>query len=387
MKTPTGEQTVQKALRKGRMVFMAALAFSFLCNLLRLTGPLFILLVYDSVLSSGSEETLVALFMLVATLLVTMGMVDYARRRLLARFGAQFQEQLEDAIFRHTPRSEFLKTNQVKPVAGLSDLDSIRGFFHSNAVIALLDVFWAPLFLAVVFIFHWVLGLLVIGGLLLLAVLNFVKTHFASERSDQAATNSQKIKTLKDMILTSRNVLKSQSLVADFNTRWLSARRDSRDSSITLSDWSSWFSISSRQLKMLLQYTILAAGALLTLNGQITVGVMITSMFLSVRVFAPVEQFLREWPVIRRAIENWKFLKQNFTGREAQQEFDELWNLEPELQVVSLSKKSPFTGKQILRGINLKLDPGTVTEIIGGRATQTHQNGAPVGLVHSGGAS
>ena len=152
MATLIAENIVRSAFRSGRRIFALAIAFSFLCNLLRLTGPLFILLVYDRVLSSGSVETLVVLFSLVVAFMITMGMVDYARRRLLARFGAQFQERVEEELFRSTPKENFLNTGQVKPVAGLSDIDAVRGFFHSSAIIAVLDVVWAPIFLAVIFI-------------------------------------------------------------------------------------------------------------------------------------------------------------------------------------------------------------------------------------------
>ena len=85
--------------------------FSFLYNLLRLTGPLFMILIYDRVLPSRSEATLVALFLLVVTFLIVMSMLDYSRRRILARFGAQFQESVEDHIFSSTKRDAYLTRN------------------------------------------------------------------------------------------------------------------------------------------------------------------------------------------------------------------------------------------------------------------------------------
>jgi ATP-binding cassette subfamily C protein len=365
MSTSNDPDILRAAVHSGRKTFAIAIGFSFLCNLLRLTGPLFILLIYDRVLPSRSEETLVVLFTLVTAFLITLGMLDYSRRRLLARFGAQFQEHVEEEIFAATPKEEFFKTRQLKPLAGLSDVDAIRGFFNSNAVIAVLDFMWTPMFLVVVFIFHWVLGWVVVGGLALLLALNLVKTYLATGRADRAKSSSGNITDLKNMLLKSRRVMKAQGMAAPFNDRWLEARRSSRDHSIELKDWSAWFSILTRQIRTLLQFSVLAVGAYFVINGKITTGAMIASMFLSVRVFLPVDQLIREWPRIRRMRDNWNFL-QNYLNRRSQQEpHHELWDLDAGLRLESLSKRSPVTNKPLLRNINLTAEAGTVLEISG----------------------
>jgi ATP-binding cassette subfamily C protein len=365
MTTSNDPNVLRAVVHSGRPTFAIAVGFSFLCNLLRLTGPLFILLIYDRVLPSRSEETLVVLFTLVCAFLITLGMLDYARRRLLARFGAQFQERIEEEIFAATPKEEFFKTRQMKPLAGLSDVDSIRGFFNSNAVIAVLDFMWAPMFLIVVFIFHWVLGWVVVGGLALLLLLNLAKYWLATDRADQAKTSSDNIGSLKNMLIKSRRVMKAQGMAASFNDRWLEARRRSRDHSIELKDWSAWFSILTRQIRTLLQFSVLAAGAYFVIDGQITTGAMIASMFLSVRVFIPVDQLIQEWPRIMRMRENWNFLERFFARLGPQEPHQELWDLDSGLKLEGLSKRSRDTNKPLLRNINLSIEPGSVVEISG----------------------
>ena len=137
MSTASSRTILRQALHRVRYIFLFSLAFSFFYNLLRLTGPLFMILVYDRVLSSRAEETLIALFVLVAALLVLMALIDYSRRRIMARFGAQFQEAVETGIFQARNRNAYLTNAGPKPAPELNELDRLRSFFHSGSLIAI----------------------------------------------------------------------------------------------------------------------------------------------------------------------------------------------------------------------------------------------------------
>ncbi len=353
------------ALRKGRFILVAAFFLSFLFNLLRLTGPLFMLLIYDRVLTSRSQETLVSLFIMVAVFLIVMGLFDYSRRRILARFAAQFQERVEGSIFNSTSKDKFFVRAQNKPASGLSELDALRGFFHSGGLIAIFDFVWAPMFLAVVFAMHWVLGCVALGGLGVLLLLSIVKMTFSKGREDGARDASNRIGGLKNMMLISKDTIRSQEMTSSFKERWINARQDSRDNAIELKDWSAWFTILSRQLRMLLQYTVLATGAYLTLQGQLSVGAMVASMFLVVRVLLPVEQFFNQLPSIRKALTNWADLQKILSAKTPPAYNEDLKNLEARLSLTNVSTRSPLTGQMILKGLNLEVKPGSVVEIIG----------------------
>ena len=299
---------LRNALMNGRFILAFAVLFSILYNLLRLTGPLFMILIYDRVLPARSEATLVALFLLVIIFLLVMAILDYSRRRILARFGAQFQEQMEDHIFSSTKRDAYFPRNASKPTEALDEVDKLRGFFHSGSLVALLDFLWCPIFLATIFLIHHVIGGVVVGGLALLVLIVTVKAAFARDRQDRFDDASSKIGELKDMLLVSRDVIQSQQMTAAYNERWVQARRRSRDSAVELNDWNAWFVTLSKHTAMLMQYSVLAAGAFLTLEDQLTIGAMVACMFLSVRVFYPVERFVTQLPRIREAFGNWKSL-------------------------------------------------------------------------------
>ena len=112
----TSDNPLREAVSGGRGILVAAFVLSFFFNLLSLAGPMFMLLIYDRVLPSGSTETLVALFLLVVALLVVLSLIDYSRRRILARFGAQFQERLENRLFSTASWPSRHSTSHFKPV-------------------------------------------------------------------------------------------------------------------------------------------------------------------------------------------------------------------------------------------------------------------------------
>ena len=138
----------------GSWMIGMALVCSFFTTVLALTSPLFLLLLYDRVLSARSQETLVALFGLVTILLILSMLFDYARRRILARFGARLQDRLELDVLRAADADKTHAEHGWSLVSGTKDLDRLRSFFHSGALIAMLDIIWAPIILGAVFLFH-----------------------------------------------------------------------------------------------------------------------------------------------------------------------------------------------------------------------------------------
>jgi len=362
------EGSAREAVRGGGLILFAAFVFSFVYNLLRLSGPFFMLLIYDRVLPSRSEETLIALFGILAVFVIAMGMIDYSRRRILARFGAQFQERIEQRLFTASSRNEFFAHAGPKPITGLNELDGLRGFFHSGALISIFDFVWTPMFLIMVFVLHWVLGWVSVGGIALLLVLVLIKMATSGAREQRSTEAGKQIGDLKDLMTSSRDVIRGQDMGASVKERWLAARRVSRDRSLELKDWSGWFEVSSRQIRLLLQYSVLAVGALLTLRGQLTVGAMVAAMFLVSRVFSTVEDFLGDLPAIRRAVINWNSLKRSLAAKEAELSDPCTTNVaevRARLSLSNVSVRSPLTGELILRSLNLSIGPGKLVEIIG----------------------
>lgn len=360
----SGRDILRKALGQGKVIMTAAFMTSFFFNVLRLSGPMFMLLIYDRVLPSRSPETLIVLFAMVAVLLLAMGLFDYSRRRLLVRLAAQFQETVENYIFGSTSKDKFFSRTQTKPVAGLDELDQIRGFIN-NSSIAILDFVWVPMFLAVVFVLHPVLGFVALGGVLVLLILTGVRAIVTRARFERADAASNTISGLRNLMVASKEILRSQEMTAAFNKRWLSARRSSRDRAIEAKDLSTWFQISIRQIRLILQYSVLATGAYLTLQGELTIGAMVAATFLVVRVILPVESFLIHLPNITKVRRNWNALADILSRGDRYSPPEIHSRFRPDLKVSGLYCRSPLTNEQILRNVTFEAKPGSIIEING----------------------
>lgn len=354
---------LRDALSGVRGIFIFSVVMSLVYGLLKLAGPLFMILVFDRVLPSRSYETLVALLLLLAFTIGMMTLLDYSRRRIMARFGAQFQERIEHHIFSCQSRESYYGKGGSKPATGLSEADQLRGFFHSGSLITILDFLWSPVFLAIVFVIDPLIGWVVVAGLAVLVTINIIKVSTEKARQERSRAASERVGELKDALLVSRHVIEQQQLTAAYNDRWVDARRDSRDAAVELKDWSAWFSIMASHTALLIQYVALAAGAYQTIAGEITVGAMVASMYLARHVVNRAERFMAEVPEIQEAGRNWRKLDRMLS-------VPRLPTASPDdataLTLTQVTSRCPLTKRQLLRNISVAFAPGSSIEIVGG---------------------
>jgi ABC-type protease/lipase transport system fused ATPase/permease subunit len=170
---------LQEAYKKYRAILMATVVFSFFVNLLMFVGPLYMLQIYDRVLASRNETTLVMITAIAVALLVTYGLLEFIRSRMLVRTGLQFDQILASPLFSRVMRMEL-----ANPTGGgrnaLADSDKVRDFITGSGILAFFDAPWTPLFLVLCFAFHPWLGIVATVGAVLifsLAILNEVLTR------------------------------------------------------------------------------------------------------------------------------------------------------------------------------------------------------------------
>jgi ATP-binding cassette, subfamily C, bacterial len=365
----TSDNPLREALGRSSGILGAALILGFFYNLLSLAGPLFMLLVFDRILPSRSEESLLTLFLLVVILLLVLGLIDYSRRRILARFGAQFQERIEDRLFSTTAKGKYFQRSGRKPMAGLDELDNLRSFFHSRAMIAAMDLIWAPIFLFAIFFLHASLGWIVLLGMMLLLLLAATRALASSGREDRDRQARSRIADLKDMASSARDVIRAQELTSAYRDRWVAARQSARDLSIELRDMTTWFSVLARQTQTLIRYSVLAFGAWLVLRGELTVGAMVASTFLSVRAVNPLDSFLDELPSVWRSFGHWADLRTILaakSGPDTDAGVDDAPNAPAAiLSLQRVSARSPVTGMTILNTLTQNFAPGRLIEVSG----------------------
>ena len=163
------DSEVKNAVRASRRALNATFVFSAFINILMLAGPLFMLQVYDRVLTSGSIPTLVALFVITAGLYGIIGVLELARSRIIGRIGAEIDQRLCDRIFEASLRKSLATQGAAAPA--LRELDSFRQFISGPAPITFFDAPWTPVYLGVIFMTHWTLGVAAtIGTVILLGL-------------------------------------------------------------------------------------------------------------------------------------------------------------------------------------------------------------------------
>ena len=159
-----GQAELRAALRGQRGLFGMVLLFSVFVNLLMLTGPLYMLQVYDRVLASGSEPTLVALSILVTALFLALGLLDHARACLLNRIGTRLQDRLDRRVFAAALARQMAQPEDGPALAAQQDVEAVQRLWASPLMAALVDLPWTPIFLAAIFLFHPLLGWLALAG-------------------------------------------------------------------------------------------------------------------------------------------------------------------------------------------------------------------------------
>lgn len=364
--TPTaGIEELRAARRLGRGLLWAAFVFSLLVNLLGLTGSLFMLQVYDRVLSSRSVETLVALFLLISGLYLLTALLDYARGRAMARVGARFQSALDRRVFEATLRRSSNPAERAVPASALRDVDAVQQLFSSPVLLALMDMPWAPFFMASLFLFHPMLGWAGLAGGAILVALTVANQMITAGRVTQAQTAAQATYFFAEQVRTGAEVVLSQGMRGAMSRRWVARRNEGLARSLSANDWTGSFTAFTKTFRMYLQSVMLAIGAYYVLKGETSAGAMIASSILLGRGLAPIEQALGQWPLVQRAQGGWASLARYLAATPINPEVTRLPVPAAALAVRGVMVAAPGTRTATIRNISFTLDPGQALGVIG----------------------
>jgi PrtD family type I secretion system ABC transporter len=368
-------RAVWAQIRPGLAVVMG---FSALINVLMLTGSIYMMQVYDRVLSSGSVPTLVGLFVIVVVLFAFLGLYDFLRARLLARLALRFDRVLAPAAFAAWVRSGAPGAQrQTADARPMRDLETLRGFLGGNTMQGIFDLPFVPLFLAVLFVIHPWIGLITVAGaaiVLLLTVLNKMLTggrlRAAGALESDAASFSQDTRTEAEAI-------GAMGMLRALTGRWLGLHDEALRAGQSHADPAEALSAFSKSFRMLLQSTILTVGALLVLRGEISAGMIIAASILSGRALAPVDQAIGQFRAIAQALAAHRGLAGFFAGLPVPAPITDLPAPEGHLEVRQMTKFAPGeagagAGKErrkLLQEVGFTLAPGDGLGVIGNSAS------------------
>ena len=365
-----GRAEIRAALAESRRLFVAIGLFSAFVNLLLLTGPLFMLQIYDRVLTSRSEATLAALMAIAAFLFLMMGLLDHARARLLARAGARFQARLDarvlQAILTRAGRSP---AERSAPATGLFDLEAMQRFASGPAPFAFFDAPWTPVFLFVLFTFHWLLGLLAVASavlLLSLALLSQIRTGRLRAEAGQAAAAASHV---TEQIRAGAETVRGLGMRAAAVARTGHLRHGALVKSLTASDRGGAFAATSRTLRLFLQSSMLGLGAWLAIRGHVSPGIMIAASILLGRALAPVDQTVVQWPLLQRTLQARRSLVKLLGDTPQELPRTPLPPPQAHLRAENLVVVPPGAEIPAVRAVSLNLQPGRAIGIAGPSAS------------------
>ncbi|THH37006.1 type I secretion system permease/ATPase [Aliishimia ponticola] len=361
---PSGKDELRAARKLSRGLYWAVGIFSFFANLLMLTGPLYMLQVYDRVLGSRSEETLIALSLLVVFLYGIMGLMEFVRGRVMGRAGARFQSALDKRVFEAVSRKAALAPDQ-KTESGLQDLESLRRLMTAPVLMAIFDMPWTPIFLAGIFIFHPLMGwLAVLGGslLILITVFNQMLSRGPNLRSNMAEMQAGQ---MSGQMRTEAEMLQSMGMEGAAYRRWNSARTRALEEGISAADVGGGFSAMTKALRLFLQSAMLGLGAWLTLQGELTPGAMIAGSILLGRALAPIELAVGQWALVQRAAKGWENLSELLDEVPPREQRTALPRPRARLEAKNLTVLPPGERQASLKSLNFVLEPGQAMGVIG----------------------
>ncbi|MBV0912167.1 type I secretion system permease/ATPase [Anianabacter salinae] len=302
----SGRTELRNALARNSGALIGVALFSAVINVLMLTGPLFMLQVYDRVLASRSSATLLVLFAIVLFLYAMMGLLDHVRGRVLARVGARVEQRLEARIY---DASLTEAETQGPGTTALRDLTALRTALASPAMGAIFDLPWAPLFIAVMFILHPWLGWFSVGGAALVLILALWSQARTRRPLAEAAEHAQDAETRAETARAAVETVRGLGMNAPLAATWHDRRGGALSAAMRAADGRGGIASATKTIRMGLQSAVLALGALLALRGDLTPGAMIAGSILLGRALAPIEQSVGHWPQIERARRGWSQLR------------------------------------------------------------------------------
>jgi ATP-binding cassette, subfamily C, bacterial len=360
-----GLSELVQARAASRQAIVTAFLFSAFVNLLMLTAPLYMLQVYDRVLISRSEETLLALSLLMAFLFLIMGLLDHARSRIMARVGARLQQKLDPRVLGAAFRRLTVAPQDVNALAAQRDLDALARFWASPVLLAIFDAPWAPIYIAAIFVFHPWLGYLAIGGGLLLVLLSWLNQRSTDAPMKAANTANLAAERQAENMKSESELVQALGMAGAAFERLRIRRETALDQGLVASDAAGRYAVMTKTFRLFLQSAMLGLAAWLVLRQELSAGAMIAASILMGRALQPVEQAVGQWAVVTRARQAKARLAELLAGNRPPEPRTALPRPKALLEVQALSVLPPGGNGPVLRGVNFTLPPGQALGVIG----------------------
>lgn len=347
-----------------RTGLISILAVSFFINVLMLASPLYMLQIYDRVLTSRSTDTLLFLTIIVISAIAVIGLLDAIRSNLMSRIGLWISQSLSGETL-NVSIKRTLRLEQASNVQSLRDLDTVSGFLTTPAIYPLFDAPWASIYLFVLFLLHPALGWIALVGAMVLITVAIINDK--STRLSQKIAGETKMAALQHAESSVRNadVIEAMGMAPQLVSKWNAANDKAQTMLAMASSRSGSLTAVSKFIRLSIQVAILGYGALLVIDGELTAGAIVAASILVGRALAPVDQAIGTWRSGLAAKAAYDRLTLHFKNQHLGEDKMDLPKPKGEISVEGLSYVYPGTREPVLRNVNFKLPAGDILALIG----------------------
>ena len=353
------------AVSAARSALIPAGIFSLFINMLALVSPLYMLQVYDRVLSSRNLMTLLFLTIIAVFLCLVYGSLEGLRSRVLVRGGARFENVLRTPLFETTFAAMLGRKSGTVEAQPFRDADMVREFVTGSAMLAFFDLPWVPLFIAASFLLHPIFGWLAIGSgilTLIFTIINEYSTKKLLHRATQASISAH-----ADVSATLRNseVMRAMGMTPGLKDRWAERRDEQIVWQAVASDRGSALMAGLKSFRQIVQVLILGVGGYLCLEGELSAGGIVAASIIVGRALAPIELAVSQWKVFQGARGAWGRLQDLFRQIPQNQLRMPLPAPKGDIRVEQIVAAAPGERTPILRGVSFQIEKGDALAVIG----------------------
>ncbi|MBW7850419.1 MAG: type I secretion system permease/ATPase [Rhodospirillales bacterium] len=362
-KVNENEPATVQVLREMRGPVLVVGLFSMLISILVLAQPLYMMNLFDRVLTSLSVDTLIALTVITIGLMISLGFLEAIRARALVRMSVRFDDVVGEKVF-----DALLQTNLAQRVGGatMKQVDQIRSFLTGHGLIAFFDLPFVPVYLLVLFLLHPALGSLALICSIIVVLLGMSIEWVCKRPMLDSAKEERRASVFADNSLRNAEVVAALGMIGNLRRRWLADHNAAVDNHLKVADTMAAINGAIKAAIMIVQIGILALACYLVILEEATPGTLFAANVLAMRIIAPVQQAVTAWRSFLSAREAYRNLGDLLTTIPDDDE-DRIQLPKPSgaLVVEKLTAGAPKSPEPILKGISFALKPGQALGVIG----------------------
>lgn len=356
---------LNRALNQCKGAFLSAAGFSLIINFLMISPSIYMLQVYDRVVSTGNLSTLLMLTLMLLGLFITMTALEWVRSQILVRVSCRLDTLLNQRLFQASFTQALNSGGTKASSQPLDDLTGLRQFLTGNGLFAFFDAPWMPIYFALLFLFHPWYGWFSVMTAILLGLVAIANERVTSSMISDANTVSLVNRGLLNQNLKNAEVIASMGMLESIRKRWILGALKSLDLQAIASSRAGLLTALSKFIRLSSQSLILGLGAYLVIQKEISAGMMIAGSILMGRALAPIDLMIGTWKVFITARDQYRRLNEILIEIPSAKDKMPLPDPQGNLQLENAVVSPPGSRTPVIKGINLTIHKGEIIGVMG----------------------